>query len=307
MRPLRYVPYGEAIGEPNVVVDGSPNASTVLTLSHWPGTDCPAELRADLSAEMAFRYLDEGGARHGDAAIVTNNHFDEDGLVAVVALIEPESALRQRELLIDIARAGDFGWFRDRRAARASMVITAYASRLDTGAAYYEMLPLLGSLTDDLDRYRDLWVEEDALLDATERAIESGAITIDERPDLDLAIVTAPSGPVPHPMAVHNRTNCFRIVRIQDGRCELAYRYETWIQFQTRRPLPRVDLTGLAQRLTELEPSGVGWHADAVDDLTPRLAPERDAASDLAPHTFLDETTAWLRAANTTWAPYGDH
>lgn len=42
---------------PNIVVDGSPNAGTVLTLTHWPGIAQPARLGADLSAEMAFRYL----------------------------------------------------------------------------------------------------------------------------------------------------------------------------------------------------------------------------------------------------------
>jgi hypothetical protein len=35
---LRFEPYESTTGIPNVVVDGSPNASTVLTLTHWPGS-----------------------------------------------------------------------------------------------------------------------------------------------------------------------------------------------------------------------------------------------------------------------------
>ena len=35
--PLRFVPYHRLLDTPNVVVDGSPTASTHLTLSHWPG------------------------------------------------------------------------------------------------------------------------------------------------------------------------------------------------------------------------------------------------------------------------------
>jgi len=31
-----------------------------------------------------------------------------------------------------VARAGDFGWYRDRRAARMAMVITAWSERFDT-------------------------------------------------------------------------------------------------------------------------------------------------------------------------------
>ena len=47
--PLRYEPYDASIGVPNVVVDGSPNASTVLTLSHWPQLRAPDGLADDLS------------------------------------------------------------------------------------------------------------------------------------------------------------------------------------------------------------------------------------------------------------------
>jgi hypothetical protein len=301
MRPLRYLPYGEAASLPNVVVDGAPNACTVLTLSHWPGTECPPELRADLSAEMAFRYLDEGGHRHGDAEVVTNNHFDEDGLVSVFALSEPEEAQRQRALLVDVARAGDFAWFRDRRAARMSMVITAHASRLDTASAYREMLPLLPRLAGELDAFGDLWADEDALLSASEAAIATGRVRVEERPELDLAIVTAPPGPQPHPMAVHNVTGCFRILRIQGRRYELAYRYETWVQYQSRRPPPRVDLTGLAQRLSHVDPSGIAWAAGDVDDITPRLAPADDEAeSGLSPEELVAEVVAWLSGPNPT-------
>ena len=54
-----------------------------------------------------------------DAELVSNNHFDEDGLVGVFTLLEPGTALGLRELLIDTARAGDVATYRDRRAARA--------------------------------------------------------------------------------------------------------------------------------------------------------------------------------------------
>ena len=52
----------------------------MLCLSHWPGIGSPTEFAADLSAEMAFEYL-AAFDRHGDAVAVSNNHFDQDGLV----------------------------------------------------------------------------------------------------------------------------------------------------------------------------------------------------------------------------------
>ena len=111
---------------PNIVVDGSPNEGTVLTLTHWPGYPQPSGYHFDLSAEMAFHYLDEP-IEHPTAEVVTNNHFDQDGLVGLHALVEPEPSLANRQLLIDVAAAGDFGTYRDRRAARASMTISAYS------------------------------------------------------------------------------------------------------------------------------------------------------------------------------------
>ena len=105
---------------------------------------------------MAYRYLDHP-VEHAPADIVTNNHFDQDGLVCLHALIEPEAALQHRQLLIDVAEAGDFATFRDRRAARASMVIDAFADEERSPIAgrlvgsyddkcvvlYEEMIPLL--------------------------------------------------------------------------------------------------------------------------------------------------------------------
>src|SRR5262245_20342431 len=120
----RFVPFNEATA-PNIVVDGSPNRNTVLTLSHWPKSGTPWELKADTSAEIAFKYLDNPRF-HVSADVVTNNHFDQDGLVGLFALIDPITALRHRELLIDVASAGDFDVFKTRTAARIAFTLAAF-------------------------------------------------------------------------------------------------------------------------------------------------------------------------------------
>ena len=145
---MRFDSYESSRTKPNIVVDGSPNASTVLALTHWPGIEQPTGLAADLSAQMTFNYLDRPVA-HPPAEIVTNNHFDQDGLVCIHALVDPERSLEHRDLLIDVAAAGDFGTYRFREAARASMAIARLGeAMLDhddaTVAATYEYaLPLL--------------------------------------------------------------------------------------------------------------------------------------------------------------------
>ena len=177
---LEYLPYDALDGRPNVIVDGSATAGTVLCLSHWPGTPSPTDVQADLSAEMAFRYL-RSFDRHGDARLVSNNHADQDGLVSIFALVDPATALEHEALLTDVAAAGDFGTYRHRDAARASMVISAYtdhqrspvaaelaATDDPTGLLYTELLPRLVEMATHPERYEALWTDH-ALADRLRR------------------------------------------------------------------------------------------------------------------------------------------
>lgn len=326
---MRFLDDVASVEVPNVVVDGAPNAGTVLTLTHWPGYVQPPGLAADLSAQMVFKFLRRGDDPHAD--VVTTNHFDQDGLVGIHAMIDPAASLAHEALLTDVAAAGDFGTYRYREAARASMALHAFgdetrspiADRL-AGKPYPEQcallveatLPLLLPMALDPDRFRDLWADEDAVLTASEEAFASGRVTITEDPRVDLAIVRVPddeperaghrfahllSGGI-HPMAVHNLTDCFRVLVVHGRRYRYTDRYETWVQYRTRLPLSRVDLGPLAQALTAAEPGGVVWSADAPSTLTPELRP--DDESGLDEHLVIERLTAHLRAAPPAWNPY---
>jgi hypothetical protein len=318
---------------PNVISDGSPTGGTILCLSHWPGIGFPVEFAADLSAEMAFRYL-AAFDRHRDAAAVSNNHFDQDGLVGVFALSSPDEAQARRALLVEVARAGDFAVTRSRDAARISMVLSAYADpdRSPLGALptdydetvallYTELLGQLPELCDHPDRSRALWAAEDATFQQSLDAIARGAVRIDEVPDLDLAVVTlrhdAPetgghrfagqwvNGP--HPMAVHGATERGAIVTLRGRRHEFAYRYESWVQYRSRPVRPRVDLAPLVDRFNDEErESGVTWVADDVSALTPVLSTGRDGTgeSSLPAERFVMLVQEHLRTAPPAWDPY---
>ena len=123
---MRFLPYNQTASIPNVIVDGAGNDRTVLTLSHWPKSGSPLELRGDTSTAIVFKYLDTP-TFHSEAEAVSNNHFDEDGLVGIFALLQPVVAQRHRDLLADVAQAGDFGVFERRHAARIAFVLSAYA------------------------------------------------------------------------------------------------------------------------------------------------------------------------------------
>ena len=174
----RFVTYEELGNTPNIVVDGTGNPATEITLSHWPKSGTPRALKADTSTEIVFNYL-ATPRLHVTAAAVSNNHFDEDGLAGIYALIEPDTATAARDLLIDIAHAGDFATYRHRQAARVAFTISAFAdperSPLDRtifdlpypaqcAALYAELLPRFGEIVAQTDRFKDCWVNEDEVL-----------------------------------------------------------------------------------------------------------------------------------------------
>jgi len=314
----RYRAYGELTGVPHVVVDGSGQDGTVLTLSHWPGMPTPDDLRRDLSAEIAFAYVDHPEHRV-DAEFVTNNHHDQDGLVSVFALTEPDAALARRDRLIDIARAGDFGTFRERDAARAAIAIANLEDAID-GDAYPELLGRLPELADHPDRYREHWGDEDDHISATEAAIADGTITITEDPALDLAVVHVPESwrartvhrftmtdqGVAHPFAVFNATERFVVVTVGGAVPDLRYRYETWVHYVSTRPRPRVELTALADELTAADGAPGRWAFDGVEGLSPALHHVGGDATTVTDDDFVARVTAALRAAASTWSPYPD-
>jgi hypothetical protein len=330
---MRYAPYGQLGHTPNVIVDGAAQDATLLTLSHWPHSGTPSALADDLSAQIAFHYLDRA-EHHVDADVVSNNHFDEDGLVGVYTLVDPDTAQARRALVVDVAAAGDFGTFESRDAARISFAISAFADRersplepsifeLDydeyCGVMYEELLPRVPELLDHSDRFRDLWRDEDAHLDASEAAIRSGEITIEEVPRLDLAIVTVPDewrrrvvhrftqlrSQAVHPMAIHNATNCFRVLLDEGRRYEVQFRYETWVQYVSRRPAPRVDLGPLAESLSAEERDG-RWVFDGAGAITPSLRLEGSDESALPPEAFRARLEEFLATALPAWNPYDE-
>ena len=329
---MRFLPYDQLGSVPNVIVDGARTESTVLTLSHWPKSGTPTEVKGDTSTAIVFNYLDSPKL-HVDADVVSNNHFDEDGLVGIFAMLEPAMAEHHRDMLVDVAQAGDFGIFVRREAARIAFTLSAYVDA-DTSPLprslfelpyaelaselYVRLLDVLPRLLTRVDDYRTFWESEDAKLTASEELIENGLITIDERPELDLAVVRLPEDLTRdrvhrftqqrlaecHPFALHNRTACTRLLVLQRGRAELQYRYEGWVQMASRRPAPRVDLSALANELNHEESTEGRWVFDGVDQITPRLHLEGSSTTSIPLDTIVRRVEHHLQTGPPAWNPY---
>ncbi len=282
-----FVPADDLGGAPHVVVDGARLPGTVLSLSHWPDAGTPAALAADTSALIVDRYLRAGAAGPAVAA-VTNNHYDEDGLFGIWMLLErPAVTAPERGLAIAAAEAGDFGTWTDPWAARAAIAAMAMAERATTpfpevgralagaggrdpaGALYLAILPRVGGLLADPERYRFLWEPEWARVEADAALIDAGEAAVEDR-GADLAIVRAPR-PL-HDMAVHPRTERMRVLTaLPDGTLVVRHRYETWVEYASRPLAPRVDLAPLVPRLQEIERQPGTWRFDGVEPIRPRL------------------------------------
>jgi len=176
----------------------------------------------------------------------------------------------------------------------------------------------LPALLDDIAGNQKYWEEEFAHLQASEKAIADGHVVIDEVPELELAIVRIPEDmPVrtvrryltrwqrsAHPFAVHNITACTRLVWLKGESIEFQYRYESWIQLASRRPAQRIDLSGLARQLGDLESGGGEWVFEGVNEVAPRLRHQGSCRSSITAEIFMERLVNWLRTQPPAWDPY---
>ncbi len=318
---MLYVPYHKLEGAPNIIVDGAANEQTVLALSHWPGSELSDSLKADLSAEIAFNYLEQQ-EHHVQVEAISNNHFDADGLVGLWTLLNPEDALDRRDLVIDVASAGDFGVYKDRDAARVSFMLDAWMrpddSPLNLGVfqqpyldqvlvLYEELLPRFIKILDRIDAFEKFWGPADQILDRSEEQIRDGLIHIKEYPTIDLAVISVPEreqkakekphtepwDTIVHPMAIHNQTQMHRILLVQEHRYALYYRYETWVQYISRPTTPRFDLTSLCAILNQQE-QGATWSFDDINAIQPWLKLNGKDQSRIEPEPFIETVVSHL-------------
>src|SRR3954469_5981211 len=108
---------------PKLSIDGT--VSNSIHFSHWEGNHTHASVKADTSTEIALNLVaaPERERLTEGIELVTNNHFDTDGVLSVWTVLEGERALELREKLIAAAEAGDFSEYSSRDGVRASIVI----------------------------------------------------------------------------------------------------------------------------------------------------------------------------------------
>jgi hypothetical protein len=121
---MRFEFYTDALENvPKLSVDGTVDNS--IHFSHWEGNATPAEVKADTSTEIALNLVasPHRAALTNGIELVTNNHFDTDGVLSVWTVLTGERALAYRDLLIAAAEAGDFSEYSSDDGVRVSIAI----------------------------------------------------------------------------------------------------------------------------------------------------------------------------------------
>ncbi len=297
---MRFEYYSDAIaGVPKLSIDGT--VDSAIHFSHWKGNETPASVKADTSTEIALNLVaapDRDELTHG-IDLVTNNHFDTDGVLSVWTVLTGEPALELREKLIAAAEAGDFSELSTQAGVRASIVIQGSESAIDEDAgsplaqqlagapvtdlarAYELVLPHVARVLTHTNEYESLWCDPWNRIAAALDSFAKGRSRVDEDSEAKISLVTlAPeifssSGfkPTRHcapftAISHHARGEVFLIATPFGGgwAYRIDYPYYSWAETIARPTIQRRDFSSLVAVLNKIESSGAGsWRVDSSE------------------------------------------
>jgi len=283
---MRFEFYTEALANtPKLSVDGTVDNS--IHFSHWQGNTTPTEVKADTSTEIALNLVasPNRAALTNGIELVTNNHFDTDGVLSVWTVLNGERALAYRELLVSAAEAGDFSEHTSDDGVRVSIAIQGSdqaspnnddgspLARLlageevdDEARAYELVLPEVERLLTNINDYESLWREGWERLAAAIESFERGESKVAEYSKISL-VTLAPElfefSPTVISKYAHGELFLIAIPTGGGWFYRLDYPYYSWAETVVRPRIARRDLSGALQLLNSKESNREGrWQMD---------------------------------------------
>jgi hypothetical protein len=292
---MRFEFYTKALDNvPKLSVDGTVDNS--IHFSHWQGNTTPAEVKADTSTEIALNLVASPNRAELTRGIdlVTNNHFDTDGVLSVWTVLTGDRALAHRELLIAAAEAGDFSEHSSDDGVRVSIAIQGsdqaspnnddgsplarlLAGEVDDDARAYELvLPEVERLLTNINAYESLWREGWNSVAAAIESFERGKSSVTEYSGISL-VTLAPElfdgagfSPTKHAapytaISKFAKAALFLIAIPTTGGWfyRLDYPYYSWAETVVRPGIERRDLTNALALLNDKEANRDGrWQID---------------------------------------------
>src|SRR5437016_4580777 len=205
---MRFEYYNATIVDlPKRSVDGT--VDDAIHFSHWKGNQTPASVKADTSTEIVLNLVASPNREELTQGIdlVTNNHFDTDGVLSVWSVLNAERALPLRDKLIAAAEAGDFSELSSENGVRASIVIQGSDSPIDKSGsplarqlagedvddearAYELVLPHVEHVLMNTNEYESLWRDAWNRIALALESFAKGTSRVDEDREAKLSIVT---------------------------------------------------------------------------------------------------------------------
>ena len=323
---MRFEFYSEAIAnEPKLSVDGT--VDNAIHFSHWKGNETPASVKADTSTEIVLNVV---GAANRDQLtqgidLVTNNHFDTDGVLSVWSMLNGERGFPLREKLIAAAEAGDFCELSSVDAVRASIVIQGSDSPIDKSGsplarqlageevtdearAYELILPYVERVITDTNAFEELWRESWTRIEAALNSFAKGESRVDEDTNAGLSVVTLSPGvfgakgfdpyrhAAPFTAISHEARGDLFLIATPLGEgwaYRIDYPYYSWAETVVRPQIARRDFSALVRQFNELDQSAAGrWEID--DSELASAIKFRDQSGKLGASKLAPDTVAGL-------------
>jgi hypothetical protein len=295
---MRFEYYHDGLANtPKLSVDGT--VDNAVHFSHWKGNQTPASVKADTSTEIALNLVAAPNREELTRGIdlVTNNHFDTDGVLSVWTMLNGERALELRDKLIAAAEAGDFSELSTQEGVRASIVIQGSDSPTDSGSplarqlagaevtddarAYELVLPHVERVLTRTNDYASLWIDPWNRIALALESFAKGRSRVTEDHEAKVSLVTlapevfssvgfkptrhcAPFTAISH----HARGEVFLIATPLDGgwAYRIDYPYYSWAETIVRPKIERRDFSSLMARLSEAEENPAGkWKIDTSE------------------------------------------
>ena len=290
--------YSEALDDvPKLSVDGT--VSNSIHFSHWDGNETPAELKADTSTEIALNLVTSPRRSEltRNIELVTNNHFDTDGMLSVWTVMTGEAAAQYREVLIAAAEAGDFSEYSSADGVRISLAIQGSDQAIPEGDAgspfarllageavnddarcYELIMPKVEHLLTHVNEFEPLWRDGwKKIVDALE-SFDRGVSRTEEFTTAKVSLVTlAPEvfsgegfNPTRHAAPftaiskfAHGELFVIAIPAEGGWFYRIDYPYYSWAETVVRPKIQRRDLSGVLQTLNSNEGNRNGrWKLD---------------------------------------------
>lgn len=293
---MRFEFYTEALENvPKLSVDGTVDNS--IHFSHWQGNTTPTEVKADTSTEIALNLVasPNRAALTQGIELVTNNHFDTDGVLSCWTALTGERALAYRDLLISAAEAGDFSEYSSDDGVKVSIAIQGSdqaspnnddgsplarllaGEEVDDDARAYELvLPKVEHLLTNINEYESLWREGWESVVAAIESFDKGKSTVVDHSDISV-ITLSPElfdgvgfSPTRH-SAPYTAISKFAkgklfLIAIPNGSgwfYRIDYPYYSWAETVVRPLIARGDLAPALELLNSRETNRDGrWQMD---------------------------------------------